>query len=117
MHHPRGIARGVANSRPAHPTRPPARARHHAGSFFQKAKTALLGMQVLVPDIAVEVVEHPDRDSFRAWWFAKREALGPRAAGHTSSPAVWLGGTDVSAAGGSRVLAAEDARAHPPPPS
>lgn len=42
-------------------------------SYFQKAKTALLGTQVLVSGITVEVIEHPDRDTFRAWWTTKRE--------------------------------------------
>ena len=65
-------------------------------SFFQKARTALLGMSVLAP-LEVEVVEHSDRDSFRSWWFSKRESLGPRAIAHGSSPAVWLNDTDVSA--------------------
>lgn len=29
-------------------------------------------MEVLAPGLKVEVIEHPDRDSFRAWWFEKR---------------------------------------------
>ena len=41
--------------------------------YFAKAKTALLGIGALHADVAVEVVEHADRDAFRAWWFAKRD--------------------------------------------
>jgi hypothetical protein len=41
--------------------------------YFVKAKTALLGIQALHADVAVEVVEHADRDTFRAWWSTKRE--------------------------------------------
>ena len=59
-----------------------------------KAKTAALGVAALSPGVVVELVELPDRDAFRAFWTGKRDALGPRAAAHTSSPAVWLGGSD-----------------------
>ena len=53
-------------------------------------------MEALQPHaLAVEVVEHADRDAFRAWWHAKRGSFGsPRAAAHESSPAVWLSATD-----------------------
>jgi len=75
---------------------PPPRARNPAGGSFSKAKAALLGMQALQPHaLAVEVVEHPDRDAYRAWWFAKREGFpNARAHSHASSPAVWMAGSD-----------------------
>jgi len=62
--------------------------------YFVKAKTALQGMQVLNPTLQVEVVEHPDRDTFRAWWGKQRESMNDRAQKHTSSPAVWLANDD-----------------------
>jgi hypothetical protein len=65
-----------------------------AGSYFQKAKAALLGLQVLDPDVRVEVVEHADREAFRQWWFAFRDTIS--AGSHSSSPAVWLQGGQVS---------------------
>jgi len=48
------------------------------GPYFVKAKTALQGMQVLNPTLQVEVVEHPDRDTFRAWWGKQREVSNVR---------------------------------------
>ena len=63
-------------------------------SFFQKARKALLGLEVLAPSVSVEVFEHPDRDAFKTWWGEKRVTLGERAIAHGSSPAVWLNGTD-----------------------
>lgn len=64
--------------------------------YYQRARDALRGIQALERDtgFTVEVIEHPTRDDFRAWWFAKRAWLGPRAEAHSSSPAVWLHGTD-----------------------
>jgi hypothetical protein len=68
-----------------------------AGTYFQRAVTALKGVAAISPDrLTVEVVEHASRDDFRAWWFNHRKTLGPRAEGHNSSPAVWLNDTDVS---------------------
>lgn len=73
----------------AHPLR--------AGGYFKRAVTALRGVAAIAPErITVEVVEHATRDEFRAWWLEHRKTLGPRAEGHTSSPAVWLNDTDVS---------------------
>ena len=63
--------------------------------YFRKARTALQGLSVLAPDdVAVEIIEHPDRDAFVAWWTTFKPSLGKRAEAHTSSPAVWLNGTD-----------------------
>lgn len=62
--------------------------------YFAKAKVALQGIQALNPSLEVEVVEHPDRDTFRAWWMKQRETMSPRAQNHTSSPAVWLAKDD-----------------------
>ena len=64
--------------------------------YFQKARTALQGLAVLAPpgEIAVDFVEHPDRASFVDWWTKFRTTLGPRAEAHSSSPAVWLNGSD-----------------------
>lgn len=31
-----------------------------------------------------------NREQFQQFWFQRREALGPKAAGHSSSPAVWI---------------------------
>jgi len=57
----------------------------------------LRGVAAISPDrLTVEVVEHATRDDYRAWWFNHRKTLGPRAEAHSSSPAVWLNGTDVS---------------------
>ena len=50
-------------------------------------------MEVLAP-VRVEVIEHPNKDAFKAWWSVKQTTLGPRAAAHGSSPAVWLNDTD-----------------------
>lgn len=44
-----------------------------SGPYFAQTKAALLGIQALQPGLNVEVVEHPDRDTFRSWWFAQRE--------------------------------------------
>lgn len=62
--------------------------------YFQKAKTALLGVQALSSELSTEVIEKPDRDAYRTWWFEQRGAFGERAANHGSSPAVWLGEGD-----------------------
>ena len=43
-----------------------------ACSYFQRARTALLGMSALVPSMQVEVHEHPSGDDFKAWWAAYR---------------------------------------------
>jgi len=59
--------------------------------FYQKLKTALLGLAVLYPDLRINLVEHPDRNTFREWLFSNREQYGEKAANHTSSPFVWLG--------------------------
>ena len=40
--------------------------------YFQRARTALLGMSTLVPSFTVEVHEHPTGDEFKAWWAALR---------------------------------------------
>lgn len=77
-----------------------------------RARDALLGMKHLAA-IDVEVVEHPDRDSYRAWLADKSKVelyifvpsdflkllqdFGPRGSGHTSSPVSWLGDNDVRA--------------------
>ena len=66
--------------------------------YFVRARTALLGVQVLTPSLSVEVVEHATRDEFRAWWAVARVPMGPRAAAHQSSPAVWLNASEVRAA-------------------
>jgi thioredoxin reductase (NADPH) len=66
----------------------------HSCKYFQKAKSALLGLQELVPSISVEVIEHPTRDVYREWWFAYREKFGPRALDHSSSPSVWINDKD-----------------------
>jgi len=60
-----------------------------------RARTALQGLQVLQsPNLTLEVVEHEDRDSFKAWWAEYKPRLGSRAANHGSSPAVWMGEGD-----------------------
>lgn len=66
--------------------------------------SSLPSLQALDPNFKVEVVEHPDRDTFRSWWFGHRETLSPAAHGHQSSPAVWfssgqfVGGCDATLA-------------------
>jgi hypothetical protein len=55
-----------------------------AGPYFGKAKAALLGMQALQQGFAVEVVEHPDRDTFQAWWTTEREVRQIRVRATTS---------------------------------
>ena len=38
--------------------------------FFEKTRAALLGMAAILPHFSVEVVEHPARDAYKAWWAA-----------------------------------------------
>jgi len=53
-------------------------------------------MAELKPEsLQVEVIEHADRDAFRAWWFAHRETFpDARSKQHGSSPAVWIAPND-----------------------
>jgi hypothetical protein len=71
-----------------------------AGGYFQRARTALLGIAALEPRLVVAVEESPNRDAFKAAWAARlaaTPALGARAAAHTSSPAVFFAASDVRA--------------------
>jgi hypothetical protein len=45
--------------------------------WFQRARTALLGMSALVPSLSVEVHEHPSGDEYKAWWAAFRAVSAP----------------------------------------
>ena len=66
--------------------------------WFVKARTALLGVQALVPGFTVEVIEHPAKEPYKDWWSsfkASHPKLGPKAATHGSSPAVWINDHDV----------------------
>lgn len=55
---------------------------------------ALLGLSVLVPSVQVEIVEFPGAAEYEEWLPKFRDTLGPRAAGHETSPIVWLNGRD-----------------------
>jgi hypothetical protein len=66
------------------------------GGYYRRAQAALLGMEAHQKSFTVEVVEHPDDAAFESWWGKFGETLGPRAKAHTTSPAVWLEGKDVS---------------------
>jgi len=53
------------------------------------------GLSLLYPrDIAVEIHEYPDRESFRTWLFEHRESFGEDASSHRSSPFCWKGEND-----------------------
>lgn len=66
--------------------------------WFVRARTALLGVEALVPGFTVEVIEHDAKEPYKKWWetYKEQHPLGPKAALHGSSPAVWINGNDVS---------------------
>ena len=65
-------------------------------SFFVRTRTALQGLAVLSNALQVEVVEHPDRDTYRSWLKGVTPRFsGIKAQAHTSSPVVWLNENDV----------------------
>jgi glutaredoxin len=55
--------------------------------YFERACAVL----ARAAGVELRVVRHEDRDAFVSWWEARRAALGPHAAEHATSPAVWLG--------------------------
>ncbi len=67
--------------------------------YYQRARAALRGVEVLQPGLRVEDVEHADKPAFLEWWGAMKPRFSnPRAEAHKSSPVVWMNENDVRAA-------------------